>query len=88
MLLESKQIVGGYVKETAQYFQVFYTGFILIIFQIRHLSLGHINCTTQFCLIQFPVFSKKSYLFAEAKFHIHHRLQFIIDAIFLFTFRQ
>ena len=87
ILRKAQQIVGRNIEEAAQSLHILYAGFILIIFQIRDLSLGHIDDCSEFSLIQFFFFSEKFDLFAEGQFHNYHRPNFIIDSNFLFTFR-
>ena len=87
VFLETQQVVRRYIEEAAQRSDIFQTGFITIPFNIGNLSLRHAHFGTQFCLIQFSFFPEQSDFLSKGQFHIHHRVKFIIDSNFLFTFR-
>lgn len=88
ILRKTQKIVCRYIKVNAQCPDILHTGFILPQFQIGNLSLCHIQLVSQFRLVHIPFLPKKADLLPQCQFHIHHRAYFIIDANFLFTFRQ
>lgn len=88
MLRETEQIVCRNPEVPAKQSNIFDSGLVFPAFNVGYLSLRHIDCLAQLCLIQLVLFPQQPYFFTEGQFHLHHRCQFIIDGNFLFTFRQ
>lgn len=84
---ESKEIVGGNVKEKAQCLDIFHTGLVFTALNVRNLPLGHMDSFAKFCLIEFTLLPEQPDLFSKTDFHAYHRVYFTIDAIFLLIFR-
>ena len=61
---KTKKIISGHIEEKAEGSDILHSRFVLVIFQIGDFSLSHIDSLAQFGLIQFPIFTEQTYLFA------------------------
>ena len=70
---KAQQIVCRYLKVGTDDLDILKAGLIPAPFQVRELSLGHIQSLSQLRLIQILFFPEEFQLFAKGQFHYNHR---------------